>query len=745
MPTRRDLLKSSLLAAAPAVSAAPSGGIQHIDIIHHSHTDVGYTDMPSVCRDLQVRFLDAALDTCLRNPHFRWTAEATLTVEDWWHVNAPSRRAQLVKMVETGQMDVCAMPFNQTPCMNAAQWRQALDWLPENVQRDLKIRVAMQNDVNGMPRAGALLLLDRGIHQLLMGINADMGGPPFRRPSAFWWKMPDGRRMFVWLGDHYGTAYSYFEAKNWQHGQAKGATTTLRPPYKGDMLRTDEASLRKCHAQLTGRLAKLTADGYNYPRLLLSYTNQWRYDNDPPFPPLAAFIDAWNQLGLQPTLRLTTATEAVAEMERVIGSQAPEYTGEWTDWWANGDASGPREVAASRLAKRQLDAALSPVWGEPTKRILRRTAQMYKDLCLFDEHTWGANVSVSQPDALDTHAQFCEKALMAYRPMGHSEWILGQRARTHFCGKTPGLYAVNTAPLPYSGWVQPNRWADELPARAATVLAAAPAEKPIRVELEKDANGWPAAARWPGMKESLFSPGLGAILTVFIKPEFKRSSSMHPERLDRLAATYGPAKEEKTPYTVVYTQPIVHKSFASATRRLELFRDQPRATLTIRLDRLSDPRPEVIYALAEFPAPGVLPRFSVGGVPFTPYADQLPGSCRDYFAVDSWASYETPGNHWLWVTRDAPLVTVGGPHTWLRVKEKPADPQRLWTMLFDNFWHTNFVANQHGVMEFQFELAWSPDAMREADLAQTLLSKPVLVDHPTVEPCPELMKDLFNT
>ena len=30
----------------------------------------------------------------------------------------------------------------------------------------------------------------------------------------------------------------------------------------------------------------------------------------------------------------------------------PEYAGEWTDWWANGTASAPREVAASRLAKR---------------------------------------------------------------------------------------------------------------------------------------------------------------------------------------------------------------------------------------------------------------------------------------------------------------------------------------------------------------------------------------------------------
>ncbi len=43
----------------------------------------------------------------------------------------------------------------------------------------------------------------------MMGINADMGGPPFCRLSAFHWKMSDGRKMFVWLGDHYGTAYAF--------------------------------------------------------------------------------------------------------------------------------------------------------------------------------------------------------------------------------------------------------------------------------------------------------------------------------------------------------------------------------------------------------------------------------------------------------------------------------------------------------------------------------------------------------
>ena len=200
MLTRRDTLKLALATATvPAIARAQGGGVRHIDIIHHSHTDVGYTDMPSVTRDLQVRFLDAAIDACQRNPHFRWTAEALLTVDDFWRSAAPERRQAFLRVVKSGQMDVMALPFNQAPFMNALEWRQALNWIPASLWRDLQPRVAMQNDVNGFPRAGAMLVLDRGVRHLLMGINADSGGPPFERPTAFWWKMPDGRRMLVYL------------------------------------------------------------------------------------------------------------------------------------------------------------------------------------------------------------------------------------------------------------------------------------------------------------------------------------------------------------------------------------------------------------------------------------------------------------------------------------------------------------------------------------------------------------------
>jgi hypothetical protein len=765
MPNRRDVLKS--LAATTALPAtaqtAPLAKIRHLDIIHHSHTDVGYTDIPSVTRELQVRFLSAALEACLRNPSFRWTAEVTLTVDDWWRGASDTSRAQLVKVVQAGQMDVMAMPFNQAPFMDAMQWDTALGWLPADVQELLRPRIAMQNDVNGCPRAGAIHFLNRGIRHLLMGINSDSGGPPFRRPSAFWWRMPDGRKLFVWLGDHYGTAYAFFESTRWQHGQAKGATTTLRPPYAGDHLNTGEASLRAAQQQLHKRLAKLESDGYSHSRLILSYTNQWRYDNDPPFPPLAPFIDAWNKLGLQPTLRLATATQAVQDMETAVANEIPTYEGEWTDWWANGDASGPREVAASRLAKRHIHAALANVFGAPSSSVLRRSHEILKDLCLFDEHTWGANVSVSQPDSLDTHAQYCEKSILAYRPMGHAEFLLGQRARALCLQKPEGNYVINTASEAYTGWVKfPGLdtkpvWVNALPPSSVQRLDSAQQPPLTRITLQTDAQGWPDTAQWTGMQKPLFTPGFGNFLCASFPPPATRSTiarihsspdpaereKLRKEGLRLLPATYGSTKMEETPYTFVFTQDILHPRLDRASRRLELFRGQPRARLTVSFQRISSLVPEVLYLLTPLPTGATLPRFSNGGMPFTPYTDQIPGSCRDYYAIDSWAHYQTNDGEWLWVTRDAPLVAVGGPHPVARHTEAPPDPNRLWAMVFDNCWHTNFVADSHGGLEFNFDLEWRPKFDNPDAAAEALSTDPVVVTQGKFPVSPEFVNTLF--
>ena len=151
--------------------------------------------------------------------------------------------------------------------------------------------------------------------------------------------------------------------------------------------------------------------------------------------------------------------------------------------------------------------------------------------------------------------------------------------------------------------------------------------------------------------------------------------------------------------------------------------------------------------VSPLPCDGSLPRFSSGGLGFTPFTDQLSGACRDYFAIDGWAHYATPDGHWLWVTRDAPLVTLDGPHPKSHLTSPPSRTGRVLAILFDNFWYTNFQGDSPGVMEFQFDLAWHKELAgdQEAEsLADALVSEPVVVINPSLPEHPVFMQRLFK-
>ncbi|MHB9006631.1 MAG: glycoside hydrolase family 38 N-terminal domain-containing protein, partial [Limisphaerales bacterium] len=261
------VLSGFLSAAEP--DPTPPQHVRQLDLIHFSHTDYGFTDHPAVCRDMQIRYLDVALDaaratrTLPEEARFRWTAETTVAVNDWWQAASPGRRAEFLEAVRAGQIEVTALPFNNTPFLSRDQWQAMTHWLPEELWREVSPQTAVQNDVNGFPRAGAAAILDRGVRYLFAGINSDSGGPPLPRLTAFWWKQPDGRRLFVWMSLTYGDGFFFFERDEWRRGPLPlAADARFRPPRAGDVLKTDEASLRAAHRQCLTRLQQFEREGY---------------------------------------------------------------------------------------------------------------------------------------------------------------------------------------------------------------------------------------------------------------------------------------------------------------------------------------------------------------------------------------------------------------------------------------------------------------------------------------------------
>ncbi|MEM0962709.1 MAG: hypothetical protein AAGK21_09270 [Bacteroidota bacterium] len=369
--------------------------VETIHVVHHCHTDIGYTHDPPVVWDLQDRFIQEAVDLAERDvgldaDHaFRWTVETTESLRRWLAHASAADIDRFCQVERAGRIEVTGLPLNLTPLTDADQLAEALQGLRTlRQQHGLTIRHAMNCDVNGQAWPVADLLLDAGIRSLSMAINSHMGGTP-PRPDLFWWEAPSGRRLLTLGGFHY--------MWGWRFGIGRSAES-LRDEW---WPRVD---------------AHLDAIGYGLRSLLLQTTHPFG-DNGTGDPNLSAWIEAWNTAGGRPRILLSTPSEWV---DAVLAEEAdlPVRRGEWTDFWNFGAGSSAREVRVNRASRDRLrtaDALVAAVGDEAAHRSMSRYRDAaWRALHLFDEHTWGVDTSISAPHGEDTTAQWMHKAHTAW-------------------------------------------------------------------------------------------------------------------------------------------------------------------------------------------------------------------------------------------------------------------------------------------------------------------------------------------
>lgn len=179
-------------------------------IVQNTHTDIGYTDRPSVLAASFVRFIDDAVQFCADtddypdDAKFRWVCEGTWAVEWFLRDRPKARREEFLRRVREGRIEVTGSQMNLGGSPSEEVTRRSL--LPIRRLREnygIPIRTAMQCDVNGFAWDLPELYSEIGVEALAGGINITRSVPVFPFTRGITWESPSGAQIIAWRGEHY--------------------------------------------------------------------------------------------------------------------------------------------------------------------------------------------------------------------------------------------------------------------------------------------------------------------------------------------------------------------------------------------------------------------------------------------------------------------------------------------------------------------------------------------------------------
>jgi hypothetical protein len=174
------------------------------------------------------------------------------------------------------------------------------------------------------------------------------------------------------------------------------------------------------------------------------------------------------------------------------------------------------------------------------------------------------------------------------------------------------------------------------------------------------------------------------------------------------------AEHTQTPANVRITvASLVAESAAPGTNqlrqeiRLVAGLPQQRVEIVDSIDKRNIYDPEAVYFAFPFDIANPQTRLGVVHGFYRPEAQQLPGSCKNYFTVRNWLDVSDADHGVTLVTPDALMVELGKVTTdanrvgWI---EQASDSSVVYSYAMNNFWGTNYKAGQDGVTTFRYRL-----------------------------------------
>ena len=347
-------------------------------------------------------------------------------------------RERFLKLAREGRLGVQALYCNVLTglCSHEEFCRLMYGAAKIHREHDVPYISAQINDVPTWVGGLPMVLAGSGIRYFAAGSN-NTRGPTFTQmydKCPCWWEGPDGSRVLTMFVPSYAYA------------QRMGL----------------DANVALARQRILDRLQSYESRGDGYPYFDAIFLNGAVSDNCLLNAKLAEVCHKWNLRYAYPKIIVCHSAEFFEYIDKKYGDKLPVFRGSAGTYWEDGAGSSARETAMNRNAHEAIGAAerllawagrLGSAKAYPRDAIDRA----WRNAILYDEHTWGAHCSISQPESEFTKAQWRIKAQFAHDAHRQGKELLDEGAKA-LAGlvKTEGrsLVVINTLSWPRSDTVE---------------------------------------------------------------------------------------------------------------------------------------------------------------------------------------------------------------------------------------------------------------------------------------------------
>lgn len=695
-------------------------------VIPSAHADLGYSDVQEKVILGHNENMTNALGLCRKYPDFKWNTEVGWIEDNFLSLMSPEWTGEFIQRAQEGRIG-CQAIYGNTLTGIASHESLIRNFYYAHAmskKHGIPFDIAEQNDVPTHSWGLPTVIAGSGIKYFVAahnGIRADTCNRLACKP--FFWQGPDGSSVLTWFSTGYAQASGL--GLDMDINTAKvGIDQFLRSFNRADY--PYDAALA------TGGYMDNAAINLNLP----------------------SAVEAWNKTYEYPKVIFARGPEFFTYLESNFRDKIPTIAGDDGVYWEDGAGSSAFETAITRCASEDLAAAekmlsLGTVLGGKEYPASAINAA-WKDVLLWNEHTWGAAGSISDPEAKMTLDQWNYKARFATESAKAAS-LLKQRGFDELAGfaqvNEPSVLVFNPNSWPLTGVAsvqQPGRaqisFAADVPALGVKLYALSNIPKAVS----------PSASSGNVMENQFYrlevDPDTGAVKHLLDK-ELNRElvDPASPYGLNQYLYVSGFAEAAKD-VTHAAGRPnasisrenrpgcIAMKIQTSAFNTPSLITEIVLYDTAKRIDFLNTMEKTATYekeaGYFAFPFSMTNPRFYVeipNGV-LRPDKDMLDGGCMAWYCTQDFVAAADDTAAVVWTAVDSPLVTLSDINREVALPPFPGlpplstagtkwplplDKGHIYGYVLNNYWLTNYKASQGGHLQFRFSLT----SMRNYDAA----------------------------